>query len=55
MCVQMQEKSAVARTNLQHGVVLPAKISNAATALFNPFEHFLISFGAFSASPNGMD
>ena len=53
MCVQMQEKSAVARANLQHVVILPAKINNAATALFNQFEHFLISFSAFSASPNG--
>ena len=38
MCVETQEKSAVARANLQHVVVLLAKISNAATALFNQFE-----------------
>ena len=53
MCTQAQEKSAVKRVNLQHGIVLPAKISNAATALFNQLVHFLISFGAFSASLNG--
>ena len=38
-CTQTQEKSAVARANLQHVVILPAKISNAATALFNQFEY----------------
>ena len=33
-CIQILEKSAVARASLQHGVVLLAKISNAATAAF---------------------
>lgn len=45
-------KSAVARANLQHSVILPTIISNAAIALFDPFKRFLISFGAFSAAPN---
>lgn len=38
MCVQTQEKSTVAVANLQLDIVLLAKISEAATAIFNPLE-----------------
>ena len=46
MCVQTQAKSAVVRANLQHGVVLPAKMRTQR-------QRFLTCLNAYSTSLNG--